>query len=456
MLSPNNEQSFASTGSSISFSGYYPAAGETLYVVAGPSPNGPWSVMGTTQTANNALTLPSGVKVYGFSTSRTLPPSAWSAASCTENETYVYVSAGNAKLANAIHAFDHESVSGVHPVTCLSQNNYNPSPCAADSSPIARLRAPGQNGPTAHVGNVTIDSKADLIQWGCLETLDGNLTISDGLQEDLTVPNLQSITGNLSITYPRYAPNLPFIDEGYARALPALTTIGGGFTATTPDNGGNYMNLDVGLNAVTSIGGDIHISTVAFNTDIDGLTALAAAPGNVRVDAGSGDFTGNIFSNLLTVGGDLHLSLGHNTFAFVMTNLTTVNGDFLMDDGNPSSGVLSALATVGGDFTVQNLSIQGIDQVFAALSSVGGRLTVDNLQNFTTWRLGAGPMVSTAFTLQNTSGLSAIGAGDVDVIGNGSIQILNNPNLCTSTAQTYVDSLVGWTGTSQIAGNGGC
>jgi hypothetical protein len=138
-----------------------------------------------------------------------------------------------------------------------------------------------------------------------------------------------------------------------------------------------------------------------------------------------------------------------------------VNGFFLAP--HATVRVFSSAAKAGPFFllTTTQTSATGFTLAsggtcFPKLASVGGELFVTAVEK-PDLRLGnpAGLGVG-ALRVQSNPSLTTLNAAHLTVLGSGAIDISNNTNLCTSLVTSWLSSLVGWTGTSVVAGNQGC
>lgn len=134
--------------------------------------------------------------------------------------------------------FDHSSVSGVAPLDCmraqqLAGDGFFAAADACDSpdSPLARVRANADHTTGAYLGNLVINDAGDVAAHGCVETVQGDLTIAGPWTLDVTMPVLQIVSGDLTIDYPR-EPNETY-PEVRGAELPALTTVGANLALTS-------------------------------------------------------------------------------------------------------------------------------------------------------------------------------------------------------------------------------
>ncbi len=452
----NGSPPIASTATQVTFSGFSPLASTPVEIEVSSTKNAGWTQIASTLSSAQATTFWDGTKMYAFSVKATVPANQWAQDSCTTSETFIRMRFSPSFF---LPTFDHESISGVAPLDCLRARQLAGDgfftavdACNSPESPVARVRAHADHTTGTYVGNLTIDDAGDVATHGCVQAVQGDLTIAGPWTLDVAMPALQSVSGDLSVDYPRQ-PNETH-PEVRAAQLPALTTVGADLILTSahPGGGSQIVSMPYGMNALTTIGGDIDINVETFNTSASGFSALTHHAGNLSVVTGTGDTSG-FFNALLSVDGDVYLDLGH-TLVTIMGSLQTVGGDFTLLDGNPTPGVLDALASVGGDFTLGTVAFNGppAQLFFPALADVTGRVTLDTT-NLDVVNIGATPLQAGALTLTTNAGIDDLGPGDVQVIGGGSIEFINNSNLCLSTINAFLAGQLGWNGGSVISGN---
>lgn len=469
--SPRNGQQVCGANANVTFSGYVPFAGKSVQIQMAGAANGPWTTVGTaTSSSTNYYTI-DDVKYYSFSKAFQL--SKWTS-----------VAEGGAQLHSFVRAriyvdgdfvpnpywrtlttFDMVPPIGQSPLECMqtrmnagdtgvAANDY----CASDESPVVEVIAPAQTtcGGCSNAvvnGNVTINSPLTAAQYVCTQTINGSLTVTEAAPEVVALPALQTITGDYTADY-----SFPMITLGQAPwrrrfvELPALTSIGGNASLEARRWEGN-KSVPNGLDAVTSVGGDITITLRDANPNV--FAGLTSHAGNLTIQ---GYENGNLDVNV------------QNSFE----NLTTVTGDVLVRRFFSTTGVLNPLEEVDGDLTVSAVrfypsqSLQGLESVSGDLElnamkqfgppwlnavTVGGELVFSD----TGWLTGMNvtPMANAsvyALRIENNAMLNSL-TGTSFQVGAGNIVIANNPALSQCQVNTFLaaQQAGGWTGTATVS-----
>lgn len=456
-ISPlNGAPPLPATTSNVSFAGYAPAPSSPITIEASSTGTGGWTAIATALTSAQPTNFGDDVQLYYFTVRVPIPADRWAPDGCTTSQTFIRMRYAQRFF---IPTFDHEQVSGVHPLDCVQDEQDGGatfmqalSACASADSPVARVRAADNHGTGTYVGNMTIDDPSDLQTYACVEQVQGSLTVAGPWTLDVEMPLVQSVTGNLSIEYPRQ-PNqtTPIVR---APQLPALTSVGADLTLNSPHpgGGGQLVNIAYGMNALTSVGGDLGISVQSFNTSASGLGGLTQVDGDLSVVTGTGDTDGYL-NALQNVDGNVFLDLGH-TVAGVLGALQTVGGGFTLQDGNPVPGVLDALTSVGGDFTLGTISFNGPPSqlFFPQLGAVAGRIVLSNT-SLSQANFGGTSLQATGLTVDSNGGLTGLGPANFQISGSGSIEFTNNSNLCLSTINGFLAGQPSWTGAAVLFGN---
>ncbi|MBN2718470.1 MAG: hypothetical protein JXX14_21680 [Deltaproteobacteria bacterium] len=219
--------------------------------------------------------------------------------------------------------------------------------------------------------DVLIRTKQSLSTTAQYTCINGDLTIEDFDGESITLPNLTSIHGKLSVSS-----NEPF----RSLSIPNLVSTGGiEFSTSEVDfdlgnlktvNGDfdifiwNSWTTPFALPKLETIWGDAEISTAsADNLDRDAFVSLISIGGTLEIFTPYADVTG--FNALKTVGGGIHI---HN-----LTDSKNING-------------FHALESIGGHLWIErNTLLETIDG-FDALKTVGSQVRIanhDTLQTIT-------------------------------------------------------------------------
>lgn len=468
VAAPYNNTQVAATDQPITVRGYWLVAGTTMQILASASPTGPFNQVGTAVTQRNGYTYPDGVRVYFFETVVTVPPRHWVGDECTGRQTFLRVKNGPVWT---VPSLDAVAPSGQTPFACI-QTRVNDGwstfdaidYCKSPDSPNVRMFTAASTGPATHVGDVTIATAADEKYWSCLETLQGNLTVSALGPDDVSLPRLQQVNGTVSVVYDRF-PLIAGEEASYLFAVPGLTTITGDFVAHSPAiNPTNWGRVALGLDALTTLQGNLQIQVDAGNVSLTGLSSLTAVGGDVILDGGTGDADMDQFApNVTQIGGDLEVDFGNNVQQLFRT-VQTIGGDFRHLDGNPyatgaSTDSYRDLVSVGGDLVLQDGVIQGPGTLplMPNLTSVGATLEYRQMVGPSLLQLGAGSLGVGGLLVEDNTALTSFGAANVTLAPAGPLTVTNNPNLCTSTIDAFVASQAGWSGPLTQSGNApGC
>lgn len=459
LVTPTNGGGPVDTTRSLSFVGYAGGARQLVEVSASSTREGPFGVIASTFSDARGLATGGSIRLYAFSTNAAVPN--W-APVCGGQEAFIQAKANGGLLTT----FDKVNASGQTLGQCLGSAVAEGAnvigagfTCASDDSPVVRLLVPSTvEQPTSFVGDIVINNAADATSWACLQTLTGNLTVTDATLETIVMPSLISVSGDLSLEYPRPMTILP---DTRAIELPLLTTVGGHVSLASHGNENHSVEaFRIGLPALATVGGDVSVLFQGFNASPTGLNALINLPGNLNIETGTGggDSTGHSYLKFLThVGGNVHLDLGNSVYG-MLPALVAVGGDFELADGNPAdNSSFGALQTIGGDLLVTNAIFYNASSYgFPALTAVTGMLSVVAVGK-PNLRLGAvsGLTVGSLLVDSNPS-LVIMDAAHLIVMPSGGVTISNNVNLCTSVANAWLMGLGAWAGASAISGNGPC
>jgi len=454
---PYTDTVLANSGESVRFSGFTFTAGQTVSLRSSASETGSFVEFATAVTSVSPITLVNGDRLYSWQANAVVP--GWGGTACEGQDVYVRAYAG---------PFTSQVYDDAASINCISDavNDGEPTlvamvECASEDSPNLHLSTAPLGGPTSHVGDITITTPADVEDWACLEQLTGDLSIPDSTV-DVGLPHLESVTGDVALTFTRlsnvFLPELRGID------LSALETIGGSLAITSPaTNPSQNVSMNVGLDALASLGGDLTISAGGFGVDVSGIDGLTTLPGALSITTGNGD-TGLFALSGLVSAGSVHLDLGFNVFGGLDV-LTTVTGDFVMNDGNIYASDIGGdnfetLTTVGGDFVLENAQIWGpgapTSTIFVGLTSVGGTLTYRNNPGNPALQFGAPSLSVGGLEVETTPALTSVGGSNITVAPSGTVEFSNNVNLCTSAVTAYAATLPGWSGMLVNLGNAAC
>lgn len=478
MLTPENGQVLDSSATAVTFSGYVPNAGGLVQLSASSNASGPfspWSGSSVSASSTPALfSVPATngtIPVFQWSLASTIPPSYWAVeqtpAGCDVDVTYVRARTGSYNL----YSFDVASPTYPGGAACLLGEILGGgtildalNACASPSSPVVRLEAPALE---VHPGNVTITSQAQANAFACVGTIDGDLTIAPSSPTTITLPSLVTVSGSVSLSLPVQAPPTGSVVQArcgspaastYASIitrvqLPALVEIAGDLDIDVPSTGvattaGEPIELD--LDALTDLGGDLSLSFATPAITPCGLASLPAVAGDLDIGFDQGDVgASNLLASLSSADGQVTVTGGY-TVGGLLPELEQAGALLLQDivNLNPSTS-LSGLTTVDGDVVIRDLP----NPVVQGLTSAGA-LVVDDTSIPSLSFVGSNAVTTSALTLTRNGNLSDLGsaaASDVSFSSNASLTIgtgaqanasLTSAEICEFVAQQVAN---GWT-----------
>lgn len=471
-LSPQNGQEVCGANENVSFNGYIPWSSRDVQIQVSTTGTGGWTSVGTAKSAATGVQI-QGVNYYQFSKPLQVPK--WTSVAVGGAELHTFVRAraqndlGTGPYWTTLATFDMDLPSGTTPTQCLynrmSSGSTGPqalSYCESDESPVAELIAPAQSTCTCTNvtvnGDILIDSPVSAAQYACTQTVNGSITITDAAPELVSLPALQTVTGNITWSYSYPFQTTP--TTAYRRRLieaPLLAGIGGNASLTARRNGGT-VQVPNGLDAVTYVGGDITLTLYDANPNVFG--ALTAHDGNLTIQgfpAGNLDINVQSSFELLTeVAGDVTVQDFFATNS-VLNQLQHVGGDLNVARLRfyPSQS-FGALQTVGGN--LQFLSMKQLGPTWPALTSVGGELGF--IGHATTTGISGLPVGAAnvgSLRIQDNTALTAL-SGTSFQVGAGGISISGNPALsqCAVIPFLAAQQTGGWTGTASVTGTIPC
>lgn len=251
--------------------------------------------------------------------------------------------------------------------------------CRSPESPNLRLRSPVR-GPD-YVGDLVLDTRAavDALNRSCARRLVGNLHVPETLRDDIVLPNLEEIEGNVRVDHPLYqgGRDVDRHDQSFARAFPRLRTLDGSLLVTATNPEGNLdTDLEIGFPQLTHVlDGDVELRVEpSLSANVGGFEALRVIEGDLRLFPGENEFeagrSAGLFGALARVGGDFILDGGAIFHSF--SSLTEVGGDVrLAITLVRLHRLLGALTTVGGDFHIRGRPERPEGRVRRALVGTG-------------------------------------------------------------------------------------
>ncbi|MEQ8485533.1 MAG: hypothetical protein RIB46_14340 [Pseudomonadales bacterium] len=484
MFEPANETDLASTREVVTFRGVTTVPRATIRIEASPRAGGGYSTIATT-IGDAAPFAWGGATLYEFEVTTAVPADRWTP-NCTGQETFVRARGG----ALILTTYDSTNLAAADGETCIQDAIDNGQPfvfaaraCASPASAIVRLTAAGSAAPTVNVsGNLQITSHLHAGDWGCLESVDGNLSVTDPYPVDIAFPSLANVTGDLLLRFGYEgnssrlinAPSLTtvggnvelmFIDNGFSGApffiaefgLDALSSIGGGLTVVTDTIGSTAMSAG-GLDSLLLIPGDLVIQANNGDNSWGGFAPnLAEVQGNAIVDLGFS--VGSALNGIVAVGGDVDVRVnswinGNGGF----DNLVTVGGSFNSQGSFLFPDDYPALQSVGGDFSLASFTqMQFGANHFPVISSIGGVLTFRGMDTAIA-NFGSNAVQVGGITLDANTGLSDLTAtlSAIDLSLTGPATFTDNSGISDCDAQEWIDAIAGYAGSVVISGNDAC
>lgn len=202
----------------------------------------------------------------------------------------------------------------------------------------------------------------DAISWVCdgatlvdasfIELVEGDLTVSSSDLQSVSLPNLQAVKGDLTITSNKLIGEV---------SMPALTDVGGDLAIKS--NQGTSWDLD--MRALERVMGNIDMSFNKVSWVGNGMPALAEVGGDMQVIYSPTDYwTGHgtagpdDFSKLTSVDGSLTFSNGAGATVLNLNGLETV-GSIMRIYGMPEMETLklSSLESVGGQLLIYDNAV---------------------------------------------------------------------------------------------------
>jgi hypothetical protein len=467
VAAPANHTPLATKRTAVSFSGYDLSPSSQVRLEVALQKGGPFVQFATTKTSAQGVTLQDGTKLYSWKVSSVVP--SWKSI-CGGSEAYV-----RARSQGGYNLFTYEGEGdGGEPsgVACVLQKLSDGegtiaamSSCASPDSPVIRLTAPAGGLPTTHNGDVLVSMQAQADLYACIEQINGSLTIAQSSELSIAMPNLQQVTGDLSLAWVRDPAVSNFLPQVRNIDLSALHTVGGSLVGTYHGVAADYITFDMRLEALTTVGGDIALELLnTSNGDLQGFDSMLAHTGDLSVLGGTGDAAWySLFPNLDSVTGDVHVRTGHSTYG-ILRKLTSVTGDLWIEGSllhtEGLTGSFPLLETVTGDLTFTDLGTTGGGSIVKALASVGGELSIsDSGVLLASLALGDPTGIELhALELSNNTSLATWSNANWHVVGSGAIAVIDNASLPACAAEDFVATQqgAGWTGTPTLAGNPVC
>lgn len=483
VTSPRNNDSVASKSSSVTFQGAGAEPTKQVRVEASSSAAGPF-----VQIPNaGALTSPSpsysvllaggqSLPLYGFTFTTPIPAASWHAlrGQCATAETFVRIREGASQYYRTFEK-------NMSPNMCVQSKLAAGFPvdqafdaCTSDSSPVVRLTVGGATN--VHVGDVVIDDAADIAGLLCVSEIQGSLLVTATAPKAISLPSLERVTGDVELVYTSYLPTPAPMASSYQAQrcgathwvtadvrtfnLPSFTEVGGDLTLRQEGSfSGNASTqpIDLHLNALTSVGGDLSIEIFQFGGSPCGLSNVIDLPNDVTLTFHTGE-VGSVVSGLLPavteVGGTLAINGGHNSFGTPLGAVTQVGALSIIKVPGLNSFHFPLLTDVLGQVYLEGL---GIGSNPSGLAHVGSLVVVES--TYTSLQQVGGPSLSidSALQLTDNTGLSSLlsmGTSKVTLAPAASFALSGNPALPASQICGFVafEQGLGWSGPSTLGG----
>jgi hypothetical protein len=424
LQTPANGASVANIDDQIAFSGLVKTAGASVSVRAASSRGGSPTVVATTPAGTTAVP---NFHAYPWSVGSQISEPLWGNEGDVDGDgchlRVTYVTA--------------ESLG-----TPLVVSN-------ADASDPSHARVLGYPPLVAPEHGLTISTQADADGLRCARVILGNLTIADSTDHAISLPNLERVSGNLTVSYPSRnitdSTNTSCEESRQFRA-PSLLEVDGDVdleVVTTHD----FQNVDVGLPALATVGGSLTVNTTGRpDIAVAGLDVLASVPGKVTVafahDTGcyiSGSLEGidgacvaapvrPPLLDALASAGAADVTTPIESFC-ILNHLTHVDHDLVIRSHLPGVNFLSALHDVGGDLRFETGTQGGFWT--PPLASAGRIVVTSSTISIWPLRLGSGgsPPSVRAVDIEGSSISSLSGASLTLQPATAPVTILNDTSL---------------------------
>ncbi len=478
MTSVENGASIDSTNEVVTFDGITLDAGLVVEVQASASPAGPFSGWPGSTAVSSAnplpFSLPTGsgqsAPAYGWSTSAAIPADRWGtvveADGCAHPVSYVRARSG----AISMLTFDAPTEDDPGGLACALDTVLSGGTvidvvgdCTSADSPVARV-----NAPLVHVGDVVIDGPAAAAAFACVGVIEGSLQVELANPVAVALPRLQRVTGDVTLGLAAQAV-APYDDTRCGSALPSqqatviasvqlptLTAIGGDLSITENSSGVPTTfgeRIELGLDALTSLGGDLLLSFDIPAVAPCGLSSLSEVTGDLALSFGGAD-TGGLFLDTLTrVDGEASIT-GSFTTLNLLPSLASAGSLSVTDVAQLSPTSMSQLTTVDGLVRLEDVGFFG--QLLPALAQAE-TLELHDTGLPALSLVGANPVAIEGLSITDNAGLSSLLAGGVSPVSPSSgamVTVFGNPSLDAAEVCDFVAVLSssGWVGAADLGG----
>jgi hypothetical protein len=407
MQTPGDGDSLPSTGDTVIYSGTVATAGATVIARASTSSGGAGSAVGRTHASETPNDPSARILVYSWSLRAAIPASLWRHASSPD-------ALGCARLTTFASAESRGSRLNTDNNTGVNQLfGYAP-----------------------YAGSLTIHTQVEADALRCVHVIEGDLTIADSTDHAISLPSLERVTGNLTVSYPSQAVGGSQSSSGCTEArqlrAPLLREVGGNLRLDVHASH-DFQNVDVGLEALESLGRDLTVD-VTGSPDIalagmDRLQRVAHAL-TVHYAQDTGCYVAGATVGIdgacvpaparpgllaaLTRAQSVDVTVPTESYC-ILPNVAQVDGDLVVHARIPGVNFMTALATVGGDLRF-DVGTSGGPGWGHLLGSVAGRVMV-TAPGVTIWPLAAHspPLTAAGVTIQG-SGLTALSGVNLTLV----------------------------------------
>lgn len=478
LFAPTHETEVADRETGIAIKGTSGIPDHAVRILAGASPDGPFQEVAT--LATDSLSQFSGRTV--------IPRELWRA-SCENRRFETYVRAEFPEGGD-FFTFDPPSVAGTSGLECITEHVAREdlatglAECPSADSPVVRVMTEETWAVlTDYHRDLIIGPDTDLSPFECLKTLHSSLIIDDGRVRTVSLPRLQQVRGNVTLTFD--TDPLAVTAKSYSREegimkgsqidwmdLPSLTTVHGSIVVRSPnppDVSSRTLFLDIGLPALAHLGGDLMVEIEALHLDIAGLLALHEISGSIHYGGAQSANTGSGFlTNLSVVSGSLNMLFGSAGGSAMewFSQLLVVHGDMAIQGGSLGAGdAFLRLKEVGRSLDI--IQVEFADEHTLQLESLGYVGEALAFHGTTAWpssgggaaeRFGTAPVSVGSLMINEDHSLTDAAAAldHFDIRPTGFIGLTRNPNLSQCEAIRAVAALPGHTGPTEVWGNEPC
>jgi hypothetical protein len=316
-------------------------------------------------------------------------------------------------------------------------------------------------------GGLVIQNQADADGLRCVHVIVGDLTITDSTDHAISLPSLERVTGNLTVSYPSQVildPMTGGCAETRQIHAPLLKEVGGSVELDVTA-GGDFQSIDLGLEALQTVGQGLTVNSMGDpDIALAGLDLLQRVPGTLTVRYAQDTIcyvAGTLNTGInghcvaapsrpsllaaLTSAHSVSFTSVFSPTSCVLTNLAHIDANLVLhaNMGPGTSSTLTSLQTIGGDLRFDT-GTQTFTGVFGAtLQSVGGTIVLNQAIS-PGWPMPPRmpPLTAGGVDIENNSALSTLGGATLTLVpSTAPVTILNNPNLPQSDICDFVSAI---------------